>query len=389
MAKLTHVSVVLVGVVAGTAALAAVMSSGCSSSTSSESPDSGADGTTTQFDASQTQVDGSSTQVDAPPGADVVTPPADGGTADGATGDAATGDAADAAADASDAADAEDAGDAPTACTTIIGLTGPVAETDAGPATDAGDAAAEASATDATAGDAAATDATAGDAAATDATAGDAAATDATTGDASAVDATADAVVDAGPLVPTLLFGFDGVSGAPAGWSLYIQDPMDAGMFVPVLGSTITDGATCLGALTVNAAFTAFDGQLVQAQYNYPTPMDWTGRKTLHFAVKVVATAAGFETLSGVQGFVGSGPSYANYRASFMNAATFSDGAFHQIAVDLSLDDAGVPDAATNAYDPNEVDNFGVQILSTSAAPDGGPATPGSAELIVDDVWIE
>jgi hypothetical protein len=125
MAKLTHVSVALVGVVAGTAALAAVMSTGCSSSTSSESADSGTDGTTsifdasrtqfdgsqTQFDGSQTQFDGSQTQfdgsqslVDAPPGSDVVTPPADGGTSDSSI------DAADAS-DAAAAADA-DGGDA-------------------------------------------------------------------------------------------------------------------------------------------------------------------------------------------------------------------------------------------------------------------------------------
>jgi hypothetical protein len=326
MAKLTNVSVVLLGVVAGTTALATVMATGCSSSTTAETPDSGLDGTTGSGDGSQSP-DGTT------PGQDA--------TSDGKS--ATDAPVADSPADAPDLG--LDAG----ICTTTIGKLDGI--TDAGDAGDAGDAA---DAADADGGEAAATG-------------------------------------------PVLLFGFDGVTGVPTGWSLNSFEDTDAG-YAPVLGSTSTDGNTCPGALEVTTPFPAY-GEGVQAQYpygNYTTgvgAVNWTGRSSLHASVKVVAPAAAFANgLNGVQLFVQSGGAfYPNYRGNFESISTFANGEFHAITLSLAPDDAGVLDGGNNAYDPALVEQIGIQIVNLGSQPDGGVAAtfPLSTVLIIDDIWLE
>jgi hypothetical protein len=94
--------------------------------------------------------------------------------------------------------------------------------------------------------------------------------------------------------------------------------------------------------------------------------------------------------LDGVQLFIQSGGAgYPNYRGAFSSISTFTDGAFHELSLDLSLDDAGAPDGGSNAYNPTQVDQIGVQILDLMTTQDAGTIAPRSAVLLVDDVWVE
>jgi hypothetical protein len=355
MAKLTHVTVVLLGVVGATAACSALIATGCSSSSS---PGVGTDsGEDAQDDGGQSpdakQDDGGKTKDAQDDGKSK----ADGEVADGSKADVVESDvvetdvlsdvvvsdavvvdapedvthadAGDAAADAPHDA-AEDGGDAGTCTTTIAELSG-------GSGSDAGDAG------------------------------------------------------DAG-VAPQILFSFDGLSAVPAGWALDVSDPADGGdgPFTPTLSLTTTDGDTCPGALKTVAPFSGYAAQFVQTQYAYgASPANWTGHQTLHLNVKItVATAVDYAAINGVQPFVQSDSNFQYRAGAFVGGSTFSDGAFHSISVDLTpAPDAG---AGNNGFDPTQVVQFGVQLLSEASAPlPGGPATAPTVTVILDDIWLQ
>jgi hypothetical protein len=176
-----------------------------------------------------------------------------------------------------------------------------------------------------------------------------------------------------------LLFGFDGVTGgAPAGWITSTSDEgTDAGSLF-TLGSSSTVGDTCPGSLELTARFMAY-GESVEVEYNYAPATDWTGRTMLHASVMITASETDFAALIGTNSFVQSN-NYADFTAQFTVAATFSDENWHEISLALQTG---------SSYDPTAVNQFAIQLLTSSEKPDGGPAAPGSVVMYVDDIWIE
>jgi hypothetical protein len=203
-------------------------------------------------------------------------------------------------------------------------------------------------------------------------------------------------VVPDGGHAPLLLFSFDGVTGSPTGWAETVASQPDGGTFDPTLSSSSIIGHTCPGSMEVTNPFTAYFAkqETSNTQYNYGLGGDgglahnWVGYKTLHLWIKVTTTAASYAGLNGVQVFVQSGSDYQHYRSSYYYYTTFTDGAFHHVTQDLTPNlDA---DAASGSeFDPTQVNDFGVQVQAAGSEPDGGPATPSTFQMYVDDIWLE
>jgi hypothetical protein len=185
----------------------------------------------------------------------------------------------------------------------------------------------------------------------------------------------------AGPLAPSLLFGFDNPGGLDLGWSGYTGSNSTA-----LLGETVTDGYTCPGALAMNVTYSGY-GVNSGAIFNYgggAAAKDWTGRTKLHAWIKL--TTSDYTVLGGVQQIVDSN-GYAVHRyGGYLPATLLSDGKWHESVVSLV---PPAPDAATVDYVPTIVNEFQFQLLSQGAQVDGGPAAPPPAALLVDDIWLE
>jgi hypothetical protein len=112
--------------------------------------------------------------------------------------------------------------------------------------------------------------------------------------------------------------------------------------------------------------------------------------------VAISASAASWAQLTEVeayiQGFVQTGGFAYYYNPDVYGIATFADGNFHPITVQLPQD---VLDAAAANYNPAVINqigvDFGLNPLQADAGADAGPtlATPTSVVLLLDDVWVE
>ncbi len=88
-----------------------------------------------------------------------------------------------------------------------------------------------------------------------------------------------------------------------------------------------------------------------------------------------------------MQAFVNTG-GYSKYKGNFIgfsntlpDGGSFADGNWHEILFDIAGNSGSIT--------VNDIDQFGVQIVTAGSAPGGGPATPPSVTLFVDDVWLE
>jgi hypothetical protein len=102
-------------------------------------------------------------------------------------------------------------------------------------------------------------------------------------------------------------------------------------------------------------------------------------------------TTATYTDLNGVQGYVQS----HNYASGFFLGhfvsvnPTFANGTFHEVVVTLTPNLGPDGGGGSSLYDPAIVNQFGVQLLTQSAATDGGPSVPVNATVEVDDIWVE
>ncbi len=143
---------------------------------------------------------------------------------------------------------------------------------------------------------------------------------------------------------------------------------------------------SCPGAAQLNIPFTAY-GQNADVEISPGPPMNFTGKTKLHFWAKVQIPAGTAAAINGVQAFLNTG-GYSQYKGNFVSfsntladGGSFADGNWHEIIFDI----AGNAGSITIS----DIDQFGVQIVTMSSAPGGGPSVPPMVKLFVDDIWIE
>ncbi len=150
---------------------------------------------------------------------------------------------------------------------------------------------------------------------------------------------------------------------------------------------TTGDGHSCPGAAQMTIPFASY-GQNADIEINpYPNPLDFTGKSKLHFWARVQVPAGTEAAINGVQAFVNTG-GYSKYKGNFVGYANtlsdggkFSDGNWHEIVFDIA--------GNLGSITVNVINQLGVQIVTQGSAPGGGPATPPTVTLTVDDVWLE
>jgi hypothetical protein len=193
-----------------------------------------------------------------------------------------------------------------------------------------------------------------------------------------------DGGVDGGALAPALLFAFD-------------NGPLDGRWgFYPTTGFTSaltpTEGHICPGALALNATATAY-GVNAGLNFNFGNPgQDWTGRKRLHFWIKLVTSNYG--AFNGVVELVQSNnfgdTRYGTSQTSppgYFAATAYSGGGWIESVVDLTPPPQDAGDAVAPDYDPANVNYFEIRLIALPV-PDGG-GSPPPATLLVDDIWLE
>ena len=149
---------------------------------------------------------------------------------------------------------------------------------------------------------------------------------------------------------------------------------------------TTGQGHSCPGAAQLLIPFASY-GQNADLEINPGPPMDFTGKTTLHFWVKVQIPASTAAAINGVQAFVNTG-GYSKYKGNFVGfsnalpgGGSFADGNWHEIIFDIA--------GNLGSITVNVINQFGIQIVTAGSAPGGGPATPPTVTLFVDDVWLE
>ena len=175
-----------------------------------------------------------------------------------------------------------------------------------------------------------------------------------------------------------VLFGFD---DGVAGW---FDDPASSPH--GTVGGTVADGVTCPGALTYTVPFTA-DGQqsLVDFNWGYTAPSAMYGTK-LHFSVKVLLPGGGgvpgaYQPLLLIQPMMlWDNWAEGDYGMFEYVNPTLADGQWHEVVIPLT------PDGGTFLQ---AVDGFRFLVQTQASDSDAGPASPGTAEYLFDDVWLE
>jgi hypothetical protein len=375
MATLTRVTVILLGVVGGTTALAALLATGCSSSSSpsdggledvSLQEDVGADAKAkldSGKDTTEGVKDGGGDATDGAPVGDA----ADASDAtDGAEIDASDAahaadsaeDASDAAeaADVSDAANASDASDAALSCVTLISALAP--STDAGAASDAG----------------------------------------------------ADA--EGGAVASVLVTGFD--TNVTNGWSVTVDSfvGVDGGP-VPTFAYSPTVGDTCPGSLALTVPFTTYGGQQIELSYDYNGNLQgyppWTNHTQLHYSVMVAFESSDGGTVGADAGAFDLGAisaigDYAQWNGysnlddnhgteNFPNwyLQNLTYGTWLPVTMLLSdntVDGGDVVPTGTGCGGGNAC-KFSTSLNVPATMPAGGPAAPTTTILYIDDIWLE
>jgi hypothetical protein len=171
-----------------------------------------------------------------------------------------------------------------------------------------------------------------------------------------------------------VLFAFD--DGGTTGWA---ASPSTSP--ASVLAGTTVDGNICPGAMTSSISFTSY-GQNTDVEFFYNTAANWTGRTRIHAWVKIAPVGGDSSALSGVLIFVQSN-NWANWSSNWTNVdASIADGGWHELVTDFT------PSGGTPVV-TNNVQKFGIQLVSQSTQPTGGPAVPPATVLTVDDIWLE
>jgi len=141
------------------------------------------------------------------------------------------------------------------------------------------------------------------------------------------------------------------------------------------IGASLTDGHPCPGAASIYVTYASTTGQQVTLNYNHNNPpLNWTGFAKTHFWIKLVAND--YTGINGIQPYVQSATNYSNYKSAFTNTSTFTDGDWHEVAVDITGSDL-----------PNVV-QIGVQI-QFKPAPDAGSSPAGAVTMLLDSIWNE
>jgi len=179
---------------------------------------------------------------------------------------------------------------------------------------------------------------------------------------------------------PDLAYTFD---SSVQGWSFNTYDDPNqqnlavhppAGGAPPTLAFDSTDGSPDPGALRVTVDFEDFN-QYVDANINFAPPgLNLTG-KVLHARIKLVSGAF---PQGAFQLHASTGSSYT-WGAVFFNASALPPGQW----VDFDLDLGAV---TSSGYDPSQVVQIGVQLLSGLPSGGGTFMSPGTAVFDIDTV---
>jgi hypothetical protein len=146
------------------------------------------------------------------------------------------------------------------------------------------------------------------------------------------------------------------------------------------------EGHSCLGAAQLTIPFATY-GQNADIEINPGPPMDFTGKSKLHFWAKVTVAGGATAGIAAIQFYVNTG-GYSKYSGNYINltqtlsdGGSFSDGNWHEGVYNIAANTANIVVGVIN--------QFGVQIVTPGSAPGGGPASPPTVVLVVDDVWLE
>ena len=190
-----------------------------------------------------------------------------------------------------------------------------------------------------------------------------------------------------GGVLPTLLYNFDTAAASDStSWKLndYVDgNPAknlgaymngDAGLTLAnppsmVWSSSDSEGSSSSGSMKITVTFDSF-GQFVDPVINLPAVVDLSNR-TLSLKVRLVS---GNFTTGGVQFHFSTTSSYTYSAGTWMDATTFTAGAWRTTSIDTSI---ATPATAGAPFDTAMVIQVGVQITAGSAvdgsAPSSGP----------------
>jgi hypothetical protein len=179
------------------------------------------------------------------------------------------------------------------------------------------------------------------------------------------------------------LYNFDSTTSVPTGWAAgpgYGTTDL-AGANAATTAYSGTEKNQCTGSLKATFPFTSYalftTGQATQESgvLQYTGASNWTGKTKLHAWVKV-DSASGVNHIGFLQFFASS--TTGGYQ-SVVDGGTWWTGAWHEIVWTLPA----------TGWDKATVNNYGLQVNLKSAAPTGGPATPTTTVVYLDDVWVE
>jgi hypothetical protein len=163
--------------------------------------------------------------------------------------------------------------------------------------------------------------------------------------------------------------------GSISGWEAK-GTPSNGSVGDSFINRTLDEGASCPGALALTVPFSAYGDPmngLAQANFN----LDWTGRSTLHIAIKIADPGTGnLDYLNGAQIYLQTN-NWGVYTSKFVVGTELADFEWHSYELDLSELDLAI------------VNQVGVQLVAKDAAPEGGPAAPLATVLYIDDLWLE
>jgi len=216
------------------------------------------------------------------------------------------------------------------------------------------------------------------------ASATDGGATDARTTDAGSVqDAPGDAAPSCDGGNNPYAYTFDTTTQGWGKWVADLSNPNGTR-----LEHAANEGMPCPGALRLSVDFSY--GQTASAAIFYGdsmngVPADWSGKSKLHAWIKLESGMA--TALNGIQLFVQNasvrGPrvfDYDNWNNAWLSGWVFSDNGWHEEVLDL-----------TNGFSGSTslINQIGVQVDPLASAPAGGPASPGTIVVDIDNVWLE